>query len=66
MNSTQRERYAAEYYRLLGELTTLDAMIAEYPEPKDVTDDKLVYTIADLARQLNALTAVWTGAGIPA
>jgi hypothetical protein len=65
MNDIQRERYAAEYYRLLGELTQLDAMIAEYPEPQDVKDEQLVYTIEDLARQLDALTAVWS-AGIPA
>lgn len=66
MNDIQRERYAAAYYRLLGELTTLDAMIAEYPTPDKATDERKVYEIADLSRQLNALTAVWTGAGIPA
>lgn len=65
MNATQRDRYADAYYTLLGELTTLDAMIAEYPEPNAVTDERLIYEIADLARQLNALTAVWS-MGIPA
>ena len=65
MTEQQRERYRIAWTDLLGELTALDAMIAEYPEPDKVTDERLVYEIADLARQLNALTAVWS-AGIPA
>jgi hypothetical protein len=43
MNDIQRERYAAEYYRLLGELTQLDAMIADYPEPGDDVKDEQAY-----------------------
>ena len=61
MTDNQRERYAQAYYLMLGELTTLEAMIADYPEPTDVIDPALAYEVADLTRQLNALTAIWTG-----
>lgn len=61
MTDNQRERYAQVYYLMLGELTTLEAMIADYPEPADVIDPALAYEVQDLTRQLNALTAIWTG-----
>lgn len=59
MNAAQRERYEAAYSRLLGELTQLDAMIHEYPEPDEVIDPALTFDLEDLARRINALTAVW-------
>ena len=59
MTDAQRSRYEAAYYKLLGEVTTLDAMVATYPEPDAATDERLAYELEDLARQLNALTAVW-------
>ena len=65
MTSQQRQRYEIAYYRLLGEVTTLDAMIATYPEPDAAQDARKTFEIEDLARQLNALTAVWS-VGIPA
>lgn len=65
MNETQRQRYEIAYYRLLGEVTTLDAMIATYPEPDAAQDERKTFEIEDLSRQLNALTAVWS-VGIPA
>ena len=64
MTEAQRARYEAAYYKLLGEVTTLDAMVATYPEPDAADDVKLAYELEDLGRRLNALTAVW--AGIPA
>lgn len=59
MTDAQRERYAAAYYNLLGELTTLDAMIHDYPPPDVAIDPALAYDLEDLARQINALTAIW-------
>jgi hypothetical protein len=59
MTDAQRSRYEAAYYKLLGEVTTLDAMVATYPEPDAATDPTQAYELEDLARQLNALTAVW-------
>jgi len=64
MTEAQLRRYSAAWYRVLGELTTLDAMIHAYPTPADAQDDRQAFELEDLARQLNALTAVWTG--IPA
>ena len=59
MTPAQRTRYEQAYYKLLGELTTLDAMIHEYPTPEDVIEPALAFDLEDLARRINALTAVW-------
>ena len=59
MTPAQRTRYEQAYYKLLGELTTLDAMIHEYPKPADVIEPALAFDLEDLARRINALTAVW-------
>jgi len=59
MTPAQRERYRIAWTNLLGEVTTLDAMVATYPEPDAATDERLAFELEDLARQLNALTAVW-------
>lgn len=61
MTDAQRKRYGDAWFALMGELTTLDAMIHDYPPPDAVIDPALAYDLEDLARRLNALTAVWTG-----
>ncbi len=62
MTEAARERYKLEYYRLLGELTALDAMIhALFPEPGKATDDRLTAEARDLAQRVGALTACWEG-----
>jgi hypothetical protein len=59
MTEAQRSRYEAAYYKLLGEVTTLDAMVATYPNRTRPTNLTQAFELEDLARQLNALTAVW-------
>ena len=57
MTDAQRSRYEAAYYKLLGEVTTLDAMVATYPEPDAADDVKLAYELEDLGRPIYARTA---------
>lgn len=59
MTPAQRERYRVAWTNLLGELTTLDAMIHDYPTPDTVIDPALIFELEDLGRQLNALTTLW-------
>jgi D-arabinose 5-phosphate isomerase GutQ len=61
MTEAQRARYEAAYYKLLGEVTTLDAMIAASGSGYAADDVKLAYELEDLGRRLNALTAVCGG-----
>lgn len=60
MTEQQRGRYAAAWGRCWGEMATLDAMLAEYPEPGAVEDDRLAMELEDLGRRIGALTACWS------
>ena len=55
----QRERYEAALMRCYGEMTAVDAMLAEYPAADVVEDDRAALELEDLARRLGALTACW-------
>lgn len=45
MTEAQLKRYTDAWYHLLGELTTLDAMIGSFPPPENVTDPLASYEI---------------------
>ena len=64
MTDAQYKRYSDAWYRLLGELTTLDSMVHDYPKPEDVIDPALAFDLEDLSKRINSLTALWVG--IPA
>ena len=59
MTGQQRERYEAALMRCYGEMTAVDAMLAEYPAADVVEDDRAALELEDLARRLGALTACW-------
>jgi hypothetical protein len=61
MTREQRERYAAALSRCFGGVMVLDAMLESYPAADEVTDDVAMLELEDLARRLEALTAVWDG-----
>ena len=45
MTDAQRKRYGDAWFALMGELTTLDAMIHDYPPPDAVIDPALAYDL---------------------
>ena len=59
LTAQQRARYEAALMRCYGEITAVDAMLAEYPPAEDVADDRAALELEDLARRLGALTACW-------
>ena len=64
MTDAQRKRYGDAWFALMGELTTLDAMIHDYPPPDAVIDPALAYDLEDLAKRLNGLTVLWAGSNL--
>lgn len=57
MTTQQRQRYEAALTRCYKEVTAIDAMLAEYPSPDEIRDDRAALELEDLARRLAALTA---------
>ena len=57
MTTRQRQRYEAALARCYKEVTAIDDLLAEYPTPDQVNDDRAVLELEDLARRLAALTA---------
>jgi hypothetical protein len=64
-NEAQQKRYDSAWFNALTQVAKVDAMLHSYPQAGDDATPEQAYELEDLARQLNALTAVWS-AGIPA
>jgi hypothetical protein len=59
MTEAQQKRYDSAWFNAFTQVTKVDAMLHEYPQAGDEATPEQAYELEDLARQLNALTAVW-------